>query len=88
MAHVATKEDLPTSFELLLPTLRAIEESGGSAQTRQLHESVLETLNASEEMLALTYPKSGDSILRDRIGWARSDCKTFGTLESPRRGLT
>lgn len=87
MAHVATKEDLPTSSELLLPTLRAIEESGGSAQTRQLHESVLETLNASEEMLALTYPKSGDSILRDRIGWARSDCKTFGTLESPRRGL-
>ena len=84
---MATKDDLPTSFDLLLPTLQAIERLGGSAQARQLREAVLETLNPSEEMLALTYPKSGDFILRDRISWARSDCKTFGTLENPRRGL-
>lgn len=87
MAAVATKDDLPTSFDLLLPTLQAIERLGGSAQARQLREAILETLNPSEEMLALTYPRSGDFILRDRISWARSDCKTFGTLENPRRGL-
>ncbi|MCY3805345.1 MAG: restriction endonuclease [bacterium] len=84
---MATKDDLPTSFDLLLPTLQAIERLGGSAQTRQLREAVLETLNPSEEMLALKYPTSGDFILRDRTSWARSDCKTFGTLEQPRRGL-
>jgi len=87
VTHVATKDDLPTSFDLLLPTLRAIERLGGSAQTRQLREAVLEMLNPSEELLALTYPKSGDFILQDRMSWARSDCKTFGTLERPRRGL-
>ena len=87
MTPVATKDDLPTSFDLLLPTLQAIERLGGSAQARQLREAVLETLNPSEELLALTYPRSGDFILQDRISWARSDCKTFGTLERPRRGL-
>ncbi|MCY3953285.1 MAG: restriction endonuclease [bacterium] len=84
---MATKDDLPTSFDLLLPTLQAIERLGGSAQTRQLREAVLETLNPSEEMLALRYPRSGDFILLDRTSWARSECKTFGTLEQPRRGL-
>lgn len=87
MASVATKDDLPTSFDLLLPILREVEELGGSAQTRQIREAVLETLNPSEELLALRYPKSGDFILLDRISWARSDCKTFGALEQPRRGL-
>lgn len=87
MAPVATKDDLPTSFDLLLPTLQAIERLGGSAQRRQLREAVLEALNPSEELLALTYPKSGDFILRDRTSWAFSDCKTFGTLENPQRGL-
>ena len=87
VARVATKHELPTSFDLLLPTLQAIERLGGSALTRQLREAVLETLNPSEEMLALTYPRSGDFILRDRTSWARSWCKIVGTLESPRRGL-
>lgn len=84
---MATKDDLPTSFELLLPTLQAIEKLGGSAQTRQLREAVLEQLNPSEELLALTYSRSGDSILPDRVAWARSECKLVGTLESPRRAL-
>lgn len=82
-----TKEGLPTSFDLLLPTLEVVEELGGSAQTRQLREAVLEKLNPSEELLALTYPKSGDPILRNRIDWARSECKLYGTLESPQRAL-
>ncbi len=87
MIAVATKEDLPTSFDLLLPTLQAIEELGGSAQTRQLRESIIEKLNPSEELLALTYRKSGDLILQNRIDWARSECKLYGALESPRRAL-
>lgn len=49
---------------------------------------VVEDLNPSEEMLAVTQPNRPDSsVLMERIQWARSYAKLIGALESPKRGV-
>ncbi len=84
---MATKEDIPTSSEFMLPTLQVIEALGGSAQARQLRDATVERLAPSEDLLAITYDERDTSIYRERVGWARVDCKLLGALESPRMGL-
>ena len=84
---MATKEDIPSVTELMLPNLQAIEMLGGSAQGRQLTDATVEWLAPSEDLLAITYPGREKSIYLDRVRWARSYCKLIGALGSPKRGL-
>lgn len=86
---MASKKDLPTDKELMLPVLQAVDRLGGSATSRQITDAVIEALAPSEDLLAITYPARGgdESIYLDRLSWARSHCKTTGVLESPRRSL-
>ena len=86
---MASKKDLPTDKDLMLPVLQAVDRLGGSATRRQIREAVVEALAPSEDLLALTYPARGgdESIYLDRLGWALSFCKRTGVLESPRRSF-
>lgn len=86
---MASKEDLPTDKELMLPVLQAVDRLGGSATSRQITDAVIEALAPSEDLLAITYPARGgdESIYLDRLEFARSHCKTAEVLESPRRSL-
>lgn len=86
---MASKEDLPTKKELLLPVLQAVDRLGGSATSRQVTDDVIEALAPSEDLLAITYPtrERKESIYLDRLSWGLSYCKSAGVLESPRRSL-
>jgi len=84
---VATREELPSYQDLMYPTLRAVEELGGSAQGREITAQVLADIGATDEQLELTYDKRPKSVLIDRIDWARSYVTLGGALERPRRGL-
>ena len=84
---MASKEDLPTEKELMLPVLQAVDRLGGSATRHQVREAIVEKLAPSEDLLAITYEGQGRSIYLDRIGWACSACKHTGVFESPKRGL-
>ena len=86
---MASKEDLPTDKDLVLPVLQAVDRLGGSATSRQITDAVIEALAPSEDLLAITYPARGgdESIYLDRLEFARSHCKTAEVLESPRRSL-
>jgi restriction system protein len=83
-----TPDELPAYSDLILPTVRAVSELGGSAKAREITGQVLTDLAPSEEMLALTQPTRPDaSVLMERIAWARSYAKLIGALESPTRGV-
>jgi restriction system protein len=71
----------------MLPVVRAVLELGGSGNSREISESVIESEGFSEDLLAVTYEGREKSILVDRLDWARSYCKLGGVLESPKRGL-
>jgi len=83
----ASRADLPTYLDLMLPTIRAVDALGGSAQGREVTTRVLNDIGATDEQLAVVYESRPKSVLVDRIEWARSYAKLGGALESPRRGL-
>jgi restriction system protein len=83
-----TPEDLPAYSDLILPTVKAVAELGGSAKAREITGQVLTDLRATDEMLAVMQPTRPDaSVLLERIAWARSYAKLIGALESPSRGV-
>ena len=86
---MASKEDLPTYKDLMLPVLQAVGRLGGSATSRQITDTVIKALAPSKDLLEITYLARGgdESIYLNRLRWARSFCKSAGVLESPRRSL-
>lgn len=83
-----TPEDLPSYSDLILPTVKAVAELGGSAKAREITGQVLTDLGATDEMLAVRQPTRPDaSVLLERIAWGRSYAKLIGALESPSRGV-
>jgi restriction system protein len=84
---MAERPELPTYLDLILPTLRAVENLGGSAQAREITPRVLTEIDATDEQLELRYENRPKSVLVDRVDWARSYAFLGGVLERPRRGL-
>jgi hypothetical protein len=82
-----SRADLPSYSDLIYPTLRAVEELGGSAQGREITDQVAADIGATEEQLEVTYENRPKSILVDRMEWARSYATLGGALERPKRGL-
>lgn len=81
-------EDLPAYSDLILPTVRAVTTLGGSATAREITSQVVADLAPTEEMLAVAHPhRPDDSVLLERVQWARSYAKLIGALESPKRGV-
>ncbi len=86
---IPTKTDIPSSRKLKLPILKAMRDLGGSAQHHQIPEAVLRVLSLPEEVLDITYENRPEtSVFVTRVGFARSECKLVGLLESPHRGLS
>lgn len=83
-----TPEELPAYSDLILPTVRTVVSLGGSATAREITSQVVTDLAPTEDMLAVTHAnRPGDSVLMERIHWARSYAKLIGALESPKRGV-
>jgi restriction system protein len=81
------RSDLQTYQDLIYPTLQVVADSGGSAQGREITAKVIEAIQASDDLVAITYDNRPKSILIDRLEWARSYAKLGGALDSPQRGL-
>ena len=81
-------EDVPSYQDLILPTVRAVDELGRSAKAREITSRVLEDLAPSDELLSVTFPdRPGEPVLIARLQWARSYAKLIGALESPARAV-
>ena len=79
---------MPTHQELVVPVLRAVNELGGSAKTREITQRVADGYADKGHLLEMTYPlRPSQSVLLERISWGRSTAKLIGALKQPARGV-
>ena len=82
------RDSLPGRRELWLPILRAVVALGGSGTVREIADTIIDGEGFPEEQVAVIYGDHNPvSILHDRLGFARIDCRLMGVMESPRRGM-
>jgi restriction system protein len=78
---------MPKFDELIIPVLNAVRERGGSATRNEVHSTIISTLQLSDDIVDKTLEVSGQSVLKNRIGWAATYLRKFGALESSKRGV-
>jgi restriction system protein len=82
------QSDLPPYKDFLLPVLHAVEALGGTAHAKEITAWMVENMGFDDEAIAVEYPnRPGESILLDRMAWARSYDKLGGLVETPQRAL-
>jgi restriction system protein len=80
--------DLPPYKDFLLPVLRAVHALGGTAHAKEITAWIVENMAFDDDAATVEYPsRPGESVLLDRIAWARSYDKLGGVVETPQRGL-
>lgn len=78
---------LPTRNELMLPTIEAINQLGGSANTDEIYEKIVENLKLSDSLLEVINGKTGQSELKYNLAWVRTVLKNQGAISSAGKGL-
>jgi restriction system protein len=84
---MAESVDLPKDADLFKPTLEVLARLDGSGIVTEINEKIISLINPSQEQLDITYPKSGQPILLDRMSWARYFLKVAGLIDNPKRGV-
>lgn len=81
--------DIPKYHELMIPTIKVIDDLGGSGSTKEIVDGVIQFLNLPDEAVALPhhpdYP--GQTEIENRLAWARTYLKKFGLIENSERGV-
>jgi restriction system protein len=78
---------LPTRNELMLPTIEAIKKLGGSANTDEIYEKIVEDLNLSDALLEVIDGKTGQSVLQYDLSWVRTILKNKNILIKGGKGI-
>jgi restriction system protein len=78
---------LPTRKELLEPTVQVFEELGGSANTDEIYEKIVEKLELTDSVVEIVNGKTGQSALQYDLSWVRWILKKQGVLSNIGRGL-
>ena len=88
MARKKTNNDLPTFDELIVPTIKALQELGGSGSIEEINSKVYMIAEISDEILQIPHGEEGtDSEVDYRLAWSRTYLKKFGLLENSSRGI-
>ena len=88
MARKKTNNNLPTFNELLVPTIKALQELGGSGSIEEINSKVYMIAEISDEILQIPHGEEGkDSEVDYRLAWSRTYLKKFGLLENSSRGI-
>lgn len=78
---------LPTRNELMAPTIEAIKDLGGSANTDEIYEKIVEKMQLSDSLLEVINGKTGQSELQYNLSWVRTILKNKGILSKGGRGI-
>ncbi len=82
-----TRSKVPPYQDLLLPTLEAIEELGGSGSINEIVEAVQRRESFTEGQQAVLHKDGPETEIRYRQAWARTYLKGMGLLDNSRRGV-
>ncbi len=84
---MATKPRMPTYLDLLWPTLKALEDSGGSASIHELSSLVSTRLSLPDDILNELHSNGPQTEVDYRAAWARTHLKFIEAIENPSRGV-
>lgn len=87
MTEPITETVMPTYKQLIPEVLKALVKLGGSASGSELVNQVLDQASFPPEVVEKTYPGRSNSVLIDRIEWARYYATLMGLAERPSRGI-
>ena len=86
-----TDTNIPSRYELMLPTLAAVQELGGSTSKSELEQEVATKAELTDEQLAIVFPTTsrnpGRSKVMYELAWARSTLKAIGALDNSTRNV-
>lgn len=78
---------IPARSELMIPTIEAIKELGGSANTDEIYEKVVENLSLNDSLVEIVNGKTGQSDLQYNLAWVRTVLKNQGILSKGGKGI-
>ena len=79
---------VPTYDQMMLPTLQALQQLGGSGTVNEIYERVAEIMHLPTEVLAILHGKTNQSEVEYRLAWSRTYLKAYGVLEAGgKRGI-
>ncbi|MBN8587923.1 MAG: restriction endonuclease [Rhodothermia bacterium] len=88
MARKKQNSNLPSFDELIVPTVKALIELGGSGTIEEINTKVYEIANIPDDILQIPHGDEGTTIEVDyRLAWSRTYLKKFGLLENSSRGI-
>lgn len=87
MSPKASQVKLPTSRQLMWPTLQAVRQIGDSGTVEEIVEKVIEQEGFTEQQQAVEHTDGRMSELEYRLAWARTHLKGAGALANSKRGV-
>ena len=88
MGRKKQNNNLPTFDDLIVPTVKALIELGGSGTVEEINTKVYEIAKLSDDILQIPHGDEGTTIEVDyRLAWSRTYLKKFGLLENSSRGI-
>ncbi len=88
MARKKLNSSIPTFDELLIPTIQALKQLGGSGTIEEINEKVYEIAQIPNDIIEI--PHGDDGAMNEvdyRLAWSRTYLKKFGLLENSSRGI-
>ena len=81
-------ENIPNFDQLMIPTLEALKDLGGSGTIEEINEKASEIAQIKDEILQIPHDDSGlRSEVEYRLAWSRTYLKKFGLIENSSRGV-
>lgn len=88
MARKKSESNLPSFDELIIPTLKALIELGGSGSIEEINSKVYEIYKISDEILNIPHGENETlSEVDYRLAWSKTYLKKYGLLENSSRGV-
>lgn len=78
---------MPTYDELIVPTVIALKQLGGSGTVEEINSKVYEISRISDEILEIPHGEDGRSEIEYRLAWSKTYLKKFGLIENSSRGI-
>ena len=88
MARKKQNSILPSFDELIVPTVKALIDLGGSGSVEEINTKAYEIAELTDEVLQISHGEEGTTSEVDyRLAWSRTYLKKFGLLENSSRGI-
>ncbi|KXZ66732.1 Mrr restriction system protein [Acinetobacter venetianus] len=88
MARKRMSNQVPSFDQLIIPTVKALVELGGSGSNEEINTKVYELHNISDEIINIPHGENGTvSEVDYRLAWSKTYLKKFGLLENSSRGI-